>query len=200
LWTFNEESVARAIRASSVPVISAVGHEIDVTIADFAADLRAPTPSAAAELAVPDRRALSDALRAQVARLESALSGTLRRRLERVMLLGRSSAFREPLALVRRRGQDVDRLVDRLDQAAAARLERSRLRWEGLTGKLGALSPTAILARGYAIVRDAEGRVVRRFRDVAAGDPVHVKVGEGALDCRVERPFADREGASSRDG
>jgi exodeoxyribonuclease VII large subunit len=200
LWTFNEEPVARAIRASRIPVISAVGHEIDVTIADFAADLRAPTPSAAAELAVPDRRALTDALRARVARLGSSLQRTLRRRRERVMLLGRSSAFREPLALVLRRGQDVDRLVDRLEQAAGGRVERSRLRWQGLAGKLGALSPTAILARGYAIVRDAEGRVVRRHRDVAAGDAVHVKIGEGALDCRVERAIADREEASSHDG
>lgn len=198
LWAFNDESLARAIRASEAPIISAVGHEIDFTIADFAADLRAPTPSAAAELAVPDQRALHEDLRTRTATLARALSENLRRRRERVMLLAGSAAFREPLDLVRRRAQDVDRLTDRLDQVIGARLDRNRLRWEGLAGKLGALSPVAILERGYAIVRDAEGHVVRRSTEVTAGDPVQVRLGEGALDCTVERALAgNREEARS---
>jgi exodeoxyribonuclease VII large subunit len=195
LWAFNEEIVARAIRDSETPVISAVGHEIDITIADFAADLRAPTPSAAAELAVPDERALRDDLRGRTRRLARALSEALRRRRERVMLLAGSPAFREPLGLVRKRAQDVDRLSDRLETAVSGRLVMSRLRWDGLAGQLGALSPVAILERGYAIVRGADGRVVRRASDVASGDPVQVRLGEGALDCTVERSFVDNEEA-----
>jgi exodeoxyribonuclease VII large subunit len=200
LWAFNEEIVARAIHGSLTPVISAVGHEVDVTIADFVADLRAPTPSAAAELAAPDRRAARGELETRGRRLARAVSEVLRRRRERVMLLAGSSAFREPLEYVRRAGQDVDRLAERLETSARSSLERSRLRCDGLTGKLSALSPVAILERGYAIVRNADGGVVRASDDVESGDPVHVRLGTGALDCTVERVLVESEEVLPQDG
>jgi len=200
LWAFNEERVARAIRGSATPVVSAVGHEIDVTIADFAADLRAPTPSAAAELAVPDRRALQEEIRGRLHRLARAQREVLRRRRERVMLLSGSAAFREPLGVVRRRAQDVDRLSVRLEAALRRGLERRHLRWDALGGKLGALSPIAILGRGYAIVRDGEGHIVRAGADVSAGDAVRVRLGQGSLDCTVERAHVESEEAMSRRG
>jgi exodeoxyribonuclease VII large subunit len=190
LWAFNEEIVARALFACRTPVVSAVGHEIDTTIADFVADLRAPTPSAAAELAVPER----DVLRAETTRHGDRLAAGLRRwlaaRTERVQRLGTSSAFRRPLDFYRRRGQDLDRLVERRDAAMKRRVEALRLRLDSREGRLSALSPLAVLDRGYAIVRDGEGRVLRQAADVETGRRVRVRLGRGELACLVEEVAA----------
>ncbi|MGQ0722767.1 MAG: exodeoxyribonuclease VII large subunit [Candidatus Eiseniibacteriota bacterium] len=164
LWTFNEEIVARAIHASRTPVISAVGHEIDQTIADFVADVRAPTPSAAAELAAPDREALLAGVTETGRRLAAGVTRWLRARGDRVKLRG-EAAVRSGLARL---------------------LERSRLRLAGLGGRLDALSPLAILGRGYAIASSESGRILRAAGDAQPGERIEVRLARGRLGCRVE--------------
>jgi exodeoxyribonuclease VII large subunit len=161
LWAFNEEPVARAIAASAIPVISCVGHETDWTIADFVADLRAPTPSAAAELAVPDKAALQDHL----CELKDSLLQAPRRRWEQKV-------------------QRVDELSSRLPEAARHALERAALRLGACAGRLDAISPLKVLARGYAIV-ESGGKVLTQASQVRVGDPVRVKLSEGEIHCEV---------------
>jgi exodeoxyribonuclease VII large subunit len=195
LWTFNEEVVARAIVASRQPVISAVGHEVDVTIADFAADLRAPTPSAAAELVSPERDALLREIKSLGGRMAQALTQFLRRRKDRVMLLAGHGAFQRPWEVYQRRSQDVDRLVERLLAGARALEKRHHLRWDAVAGRLHALSPRAVLARGYALVRDAREQIVRRADQTAVGQRLRVELAEGALGCTVSEILSTGEGA-----
>ncbi|GJM44873.1 MAG: exodeoxyribonuclease VII large subunit [Gemmatimonadota bacterium] len=196
LWAFNEEVVARAIFRCRTPVISAVGHEIDTTIADAVADLRAPTPSAAAEVAVPDREELEEEIAALGERLAGATGRFLRHRRERVLRAARSAAFRTPFEFYRRRSQDTDRLRDRLQAATDRILERKTLRCGALSGRLDALSPLAILSRGYALVRDADGAVVRASHEVAVGARVEVRLGKGEISCIVD----DRTSGSPESG
>ncbi len=163
LWAFNEEPVARAIAACPIPVITGVGHEVDVTIADLVADVRAPTPSAAAETAVPDGLALSRYIADLGRRMPLALQQLLAERRGELMLqrTGLERAMRE---LVRRKGE-------RLLQAA---------------GKLEALSPLASLRRGYAVPLAANGRVLRRVEEFEVGGEFRLRVVDGSVDCRVE--------------
>jgi exodeoxyribonuclease VII large subunit len=181
LWPFNEEAVARAIRASRVPVISGVGHETDYTIADFAADVRAPTPSGAAELAVPDQ----GELRANVARLGMRLGQAAHRRLRerRMRLDERARTLRRlsPWALIVARRQRVDDLAGRAGRSLHHRLAVMRERLRGAALRLAALDPRAVLSRGYAIVRRADGAVVLSPAQVAAGERLEVQVRDGEL-------------------
>lgn len=180
LWAFNEEIVARAICACRVPVISGVGHEVDFTIADFVADHRAPTPSAAAELVVPDIRELQTALRAQQERLDNGMQSLLAERVEGVRQERRALERLSPQAQLERSQQRLDDLVNRLDNAAEYRLVLRQSALDGLTGRLAGLAPRATLARGYAIVAERQtGRLVRRAADVAPGDPLDITVEEG---------------------
>ncbi len=195
LWAFNEEIVARAIRACRVPVVSAVGHEIDFTIADFAADVRAATPSAAAELVAPERDAQLLALDRAGGRLARALVQGLRARRDRVMLLARAGAFRRPLELYRRRSQEVDVLGERLQGAAHVTAERARLRLASLGGRLGALSPLAVLGRGYALVWNAAGELLRAATDARAGERVRLRLASGSLRCTAEEILEEAEAA-----
>lgn len=212
LWAFNDEGLARAIRACPVPVVSAVGHETDFTIADFAADLRAPTPSAAAELVVPSRSELQgqvDGLRIRLAAHAHRLVERKRLRLkalaERPVLQrpqGRLLQDRQRLdGLVQRlefiggsmlagRRRDVRGLKDRLAYMGGNLLGSRRRELQGLTGRLDALSPLAVLARGYAIARTAEGEVVRDAAAVLPGDRLAVKLHKGSLQCLVEEVIA----------
>jgi exodeoxyribonuclease VII large subunit len=201
LWAFNEEIVARAIAACRIPIISAVGHEIDFTIADYAADLRAPTPSAAAEIVASDRETLLTHLDRLGARLGRGAVQGLRMRGDRVMLLARSTAFRRPMDLYRRRSQDVDALADRLETAGRSSLSRAALRLEGARGKLHALSPLAVLERGYAIVRGPSGAIVRRAGQVAKGERIDVRLAGGELRAEVEDVREDgMNGMNGKDG
>jgi len=180
LWAFNEEIVARAIHGCSVPVISGVGHEVDFTIADFVADHRAPTPSAAAELVVPDVRELRAALRALQARLNDAMQSLLTERVERLRQEQRALERLSPRARLERHQQRLDELCRRLDSAAAYRLALQQSALDGLVARLAGLAPQATLARGYAIVAEyGTGRLVRRAADVAPGDPLDITVEEG---------------------
>ena len=200
LMAFNDEGLARAIHACRTPIVSAVGHEVDRTIADWAADLRAPTPSVGAEQCAPERRELAAATGRLATAAAAGIGALLRRRRERVMLLAGSSAFRGPLAYVRRRAQDIDRARERLDRAWTRTVDQRRLELRSAEGRLRALSPLAILERGYAIVRTAEGRVVRRPEDVGVGEPIDIRLAAVALAARVEEVRAEkREETDSHD-
>lgn len=180
LWAFNDERVARAIAASTVPVISAIGHETDFTIADLVADVRAPTPSAAAELAAPDSRDLANQVAESRQRLRGAalrVALSLRRPLdEHSRLLRRYS----PDQIVARQRQRLDDLALRARAAAAKEYSMRREKWRGERGRLATLSPLATLARGYAIVRvAADGAVVSRVAQAPTGQSLRVRVSDG---------------------
>lgn len=208
LWAFNEEAVAYAIYDCGTPIITGVGHEVDTTIADWAADHRAPTPSAAAEIASPDREELLAEVEGYGQQLVDAIHSQLDERRRTVARHGASRAFADPLAYVRQRAQDLDQLVTRLSRTSRRGVGESRrelesltgrlarvgreaprrpqLRLESLAGRLEALSPLGILGRGYAIARSEGDQVVRSAADVEAGDRVEVLLGDGALGCVVE--------------
>jgi exodeoxyribonuclease VII large subunit len=186
LLPYNTERVARALRACPVPVISGVGHEVDVTIADLAADARAPTPSAAAALAVPSRPELAEGLRRDHVRLETALRRYVERASDRHARIHEALRAASPAA--RLRGWRERQAAGARSLFAASRrgLERARSRLETQAARLDALSPLAVLARGYAIARHAgTGAIVRRVGEVAAGDPLRVRVADGEVVANV---------------
>jgi exodeoxyribonuclease VII large subunit len=162
LWAFNDEKVARAIRSSRIPVVSAVGHETDFTIADFAADVRAATPSAAAEVVVPDIGVYLRQLEAERARLERSMQ-----------------------RLIAQRQQRLDELRRWLVLKTQTKLRASRERVQRLAGVLSALDPQAVLGRGYAICRGPDGAIMKDSQAVHLGDAVSVKLGRGAIGCEV---------------
>ena len=186
LWAFNEEIVARAICASEIPVISAVGHEPDVTIADFAADLRAATPSNGAELAVPEWETVLDSLRDDRRRMGQAVRKKLERSAQQLDSLATRPIMESPLAFVQQRRLDLDRLNERMDAAFGQVLAENKHNYIRLASALEALSPLKVLSRGFSVVTDADGRVIRRADSTEPGDVVHIRLSEGGLDCRVE--------------
>ena len=193
LWAFNDERVARAIYDCKTPIISAVGHEPDVTISDFVADARASTPSNAAEIAVPDRMDLTRQLRdmqvrleqSQIARLES-----LRRRME---TLADKRCLRDHGAYIQDKRMALVHLQQRLGDLAGAQLGRKRQRFSALAASLDALSPLAVLGRGYAVARNEQGTILKSWQDVTAGDMVRVTLGEGGFSARVLEPYGKEQ-------
>lgn len=187
LWTFNEEAVARAIAASPVPVVSAVGHETDTTIADFVADLRAATPSESAEIVFPDVAALLAQIDDGRARVGRAVTRRMERARDRIASLERSAALARPLDRMRRIAQDLDDWESRSLAALGRRIARSRERFVRVAAHLEAVSPLAVLARGYSItLRDtpgADGRrdALRGIDGVAAGDRIVTRLARGEL-------------------
>ena len=187
LWAFNEEMVAQAIYRSRVPVISAVGHETDFTIADFVADVRAPTPSAAAELAVPDMRELRAGVRVSQQRLAQMTQDRIGD--ARVQLAQQAYALQRnsPRARIENDRQRVDELARRFPARALQLIELRRQTLTGATRHLAALNPDATLERGYAIVREkTTGRVVKRVSQVERGESITVRVSDGEFDAKVE--------------
>jgi exodeoxyribonuclease VII large subunit len=183
LWAFNEEAVARAIVAAPVPVVSGVGHETDFTIADFAADVRAPTPSAAAELVAPDRASLRRHVAAAWQQLAAACAGQIEERRRSLHAEVRALRRLSPRGRIDRQRQRVDELTHALARSTGHRLALQRERLHGLQQRLAALNPAATLARGYAIVRRrADGRPVTRVAQVAAGDGLTVQVSDGTFE------------------
>jgi exodeoxyribonuclease VII large subunit len=188
LWCFNDERVVRAVADAPVPVVVGVGHESDVTLADFAADLRAPTPSAAAELATPDGTQLPTILNRLRDRAAAALLGRAEERRRHLDSEVRALARLAPdIATARQRTAD---LVDRGARALDDRLDRRRLLLGSAHDALRTLSPSATLERGYAVARTANG-ILRDATAVSAGDPLQVIVARGTVDTRVERTRAD---------
>lgn len=182
LWAFNEEVVARAIAASPVPVISAVGHEVDVTIADYVADVRAATPSHAAELAVPSTEDLARTLDAIRGRAGAALRNAVAARRRRLSTILRSWGVRRVPDAVREHTQRIDDLSRRLASAATASIGRARETIGALAARAEALSPLAVLARGYCLsVREGEDRPLTDATDLAPGDRIRTRFARGAV-------------------
>jgi len=229
LWSFNEETVVRAVAACPLPIVSAVGHETDVTLCDFAADVRAPTPSAAAELLAPDNAELmlrvsglarrlhlrlhqqlsqrrlqlegihrrlrhpGERLRQQAQRLDDldlrlarAFAGIQQRRYQQWTTLSQRLAAQHPGQHCKRLRQRLDELERRLKQSQNTHLNRSRQHISALAQQLHLVSPLATLQRGYSILQDEQGRVLRRAQDSVRGQVIHARLGEGQLKLRVE--------------
>lgn len=186
LWAFNDERVARAIASSVVPVVSGVGHETDFTIADFVADLRAPTPTAAAAAVVPDRRELRLQVRGLAARLLELMAGQLSTKREGLAAQEQGLARSSPLQVLARYRQQVD---DLSRAAAMAWTHQSRLwreRLVGMQGRLNAINPLEVLARGYAVVRRPQtDEVVSSVAQVAVGDAIAIRVQDGEFEAEV---------------
>ena len=194
LWAFNEEIVARAIAGSRIPIISAVGHETDATIADFVADLRAPTPSAAAEMAVRDFREVLGQARMWRDRGARSLGRKLSELRLHLRALEQGPALRSPLDRVRQASQRADELLQRAMRGAQVALVAARERLARLATQVEALNPEGVLERGYALAFDADGRLVASVTGVGPGDQLRVKLRDGHLDCRVEgRTVAEDE-------
>ncbi len=187
LWAFNEEAVARAIFASRIPVVSAVGHEVDVTIADFVADVRAPTPSAAMEIVLPDRNEIADRIADLSRRLTARRVEHIRNLRDRIALLARHWALRQPVNLVHMSGQRLDELRTRYAASALRTVSDKRAALERLHELLSVLSPQSMLNRGYSIVRTPAGVVVRSARQISAGTAVSMIFATGSAEAEVLR-------------
>ena len=192
LWCFNSEMVARAIFACDAPVISAVGHETDVTVADHVADARAATPTAAAKMAVPDLEEVQEALKYTKVRMMRALWTALERAEDRLGHLQHALSARRMYSLTRDCRQRLDYLSQRLEGAEAGRLNRHRSRLELLAGRLGAVGPQETLQRGYAIARSGKGLIVKAA-DVQPGEEIELILSQGRLLCRVLECRNDEE-------
>jgi len=185
LWAFNDERVGRAIVASPVPVISGVGHEIDFTISDFCADLRAPTPSAAAEVAVPDVMEVESQLDALRMTLEDLLQERLDQHRDALVLQRQVLSRLSPRSRVEASRQRVDELERRLGRAERHRRSLLQAQTAGLARRLYGLDPLAILGRGYALVRRADGSLVRSIGAVEMGERIDVRVSDGEFGAQV---------------
>lgn len=181
LWAFNDEMVARAIYDSEIPVISAVGHEPDVTISDFVADLRAATPSNAAELAVPDQDALRQILDDMQNAMAIAMQTKINRAGERLRNLSGRPVLKSPLASFESRRKALELMKNRLVSAQTGTVARNRQRFVAQVSKLDAMSPLKVLTRGYAMVSKEDGAIVRSVSDVQTGDPISVRVSDGTI-------------------
>lgn len=186
LWAFNDERVARAIFAARHPIISGIGHETDFTIADFVADLRAPTPSAAAELAVPDLSGVGPALAEMRATLTAAIGGALAARREALRARAQWLTLLSPQRLLDSDRQRVDMLAGRLAGSVARGLERRRGRLAVAGSSLMAFNPQATLARGFAIVRGPDGELIRSVVQARPGAPLRVQVSDGVFGATVD--------------
>lgn len=186
LWAFNDETLARAIFAAQHPIISGVGHEVDFTIADFVADLRAPTPSAAAELAVPDVSELRPYFHAIQQQMKNSVLELIGQHRWQVQALKRSLSHLSPRVSLASNRQQIDSWQSRLERAMQRRLDQSGHRLNLLQTQLTAVSPKATLERGYAIVRLKDGRIVRAPADIQVGDALTVQVRDGQFGVTVD--------------
>ncbi len=187
LWAFNDERVARAIYASRIPVISAVGHEPDVTISDYVADRRASTPSNAAEIAVPDWHEMRETLDGYQIRSRQAMEKSLRTLAQRLDALQNKRVLREPTAFLDTRRMDLDRMRDRLLAAGERQLASKRQRFVALGASLDAMSPLRVLSRGYTVSTDPSGNPIKSVHELEEGGRMTVRFFDGSADCRVEQ-------------
>ena len=194
LWAFNDERVARAIYESELPVISAVGHEPDVTISDYVADVRASTPSNAAEIAVPDEVDIRELLANMSIRQTQAMRKSITRLSTRLDDFKGRRVLRDPMAYVDTKRSELDHVQDRLVAAAEKLCSANRHKFVALASALDAMSPLKVLSRGYAIASDAEGKLVKSVGDVAGGDMLSLSVSDGTIKCTVEESEAFSHG------
>lgn len=199
LWAFNEELVARAIFNCSTPVISAVGHETDVTIADYVADLRAPTPSAAAELAVFDYRQFEERLYRERDRLQRSMERCVERKCFRLKDLEYRFRLRHPERQLNEKRQLLADWEDRLRQLMDGRAERDRHRLALLSGRLSGLSPLDKISSGYGFVTDGEGRRLRSVKQIGVDEEFRVYLADGSLTGRVVERFPENAESSRED-
>ncbi|MEE9168534.1 MAG: exodeoxyribonuclease VII large subunit, partial [bacterium] len=198
LWPFNEEVVARAIHDSRIPIISAVGHEVDFSIADFVADLRAPTPSAAAELAVPNRDELIDIVRNNMGKLDRLVRDKISYYRERVGNLENSYALRRPSDVTKQYQQRLDDLTRGLEIQYSYKLNSHKHQTENLQKQLISLSPQSILSRGYSLCfRDQDGKLVKLAEDLKAGDKVRIQFYEGQAKGKIDETLPGKDFQSS---
>jgi len=193
LWPFNEEIVARAIYHSAIPIVSAVGHEIDFSISDFAADVRAATPTEAAEIVVPNGTELLRRIEQLRRRLASALAGTVERARQRLTSSASRRAFRHPETLLRERAQRLDEALERLKSAVAHRLRLTRERAQALAGRLDALNPLRVLERGYSVTLGPDGSVLRSVARLSRGDRIVTRLHRGQIHSDVVQLQAPSE-------
>ena len=185
LWAFNDERVAYAIYESRIPIISAVGHEPDVTIADYVADLRAATPSNGAELAVPDREALAQNLDAFSAAMTGALNRQLRLASQRLEGLAASPALRSPTGYLDRREKDLGLLKEKLLAAQNRELSKAQQKYVANVAKLDAMSPLKVLSRGYAMAQKETGELIRSVKQTTTGESIVVSLADGKLNASI---------------
>ena len=185
LWAFNDERVAYAIYESRIPIISAVGHEPDVTISDFVADLRAATPSNAAELAVPDQEALLQQLDSMNAAMATAMGRQLKAARQHLDVLSGSPALRSPTGYLDQRRKNLELLKNRMISAENQTIFRNNQRFIALTAKLDAMSPLKVLTRGYAVAENDRGEILRSVKQAKVGEKITVSLSDGSLTARV---------------
>ena len=189
LWAFNDERVARAIYASEIPVISAVGHEPDVTISDYVADRRASTPSNAAEIAVPDWHEMRDVLDGFEIRSRQAMQKKLSQLSQRLDALREKRVLTDPGVYIDNRRMELDHMRDRLSAAAERKVSAGRQEFVKLAAALDAMSPLRVLTRGYSLTQDAQGHTVRSASQLRIGDRVHLRFADGGADCTVDSVY-----------
>ncbi|HDR5039312.1 TPA: exodeoxyribonuclease VII large subunit, partial [Bacillus anthracis] len=185
LWAFNEEKVARAIFNSHVPIVSAVGHETDFTIADFVADLRAPTPSAAAELVVPDILNIKDYMNSAKKRLLYFMNIKINELEQRLSLIENSYFFKYPLNQIYDKQQYIDELLQRLNRHLKAKIEFNERHLMYLGERLNGLSPLSVFSRGYSIVRDEKNQIIKSVDQVRMDRILSIDLIDGEISCRV---------------
>jgi len=186
LWAFNEEVVARAIARSIIPIVSAVGHETDTTISDFVADHRAPTPSAAAELVVPDRVDLISRLVRVTHSLHDGLLHRIQRYEHRLDSILHSYALKKPVLMIDQSMQRLDQIQDSSIRSSRDRLTYLNNKLEGLSQQIAALNPLSILNRGYSILSSKEGRIIRSVDQVKLKDKIQIRLADGEIDSTVD--------------
>jgi len=184
LWPFNEELVARAIFASEIPLVSAVGHEIDFTIADFVADIRAPTPSAAAELVSPDQTEWESALKHSLQSLYQNVKKTIQQHQQTLVHL--QKRLRHPRETLQNRMQQLDQLEQALIRIETNLVTQKQLKLNVLSEKIDALSPLKTLNRGYAIVTDLDGHIIQSAKTLSVGDMIHTQLADGQFISQVQ--------------
>ena len=185
LWAFNDERVAYAIYESEIPVISAVGHEPDVTISDYVADLRAATPSNAAELAVPDQEALRQTLDSMAAAMANGLGRQLKAACQHLSVLSQSPALRSPTGYIEQREKSLELLKNRLISAQNQSITRKNARYIAAVSKLDAMSPLKVLTRGYSMAQTERGDVLRSVNQVELGERINISLSDGKLSATV---------------
>ena len=186
LWAFNDERVARAIFDSWIPVISAVGHEPDVTIADFVADVRASTPSNAAEIAVRDQQKMREQLAVISGRMSAGMENRFQSLHKRVESIAGRSVLESPYGTIRQRQQELDHIYDRLQGCIRERLSDKKNGFIRLTASMEALSPLKVMSRGYSMVTAADGGIVSDVKNISPGDSLHIQFAHGKAHCHVD--------------